>query len=309
MTRSYIAAHDGTERGADAVALARALARCHGAPVRVVHVCAPGPPWPVAEDHPWRVERAHAAEIAEALRLPGDPLPLTVCAGSAAEGLHDVAEREGAELIVLGSAGPPSRGRATAGETAQRLLHGAPCAVAIAPYGYARRAGDGLGTIAVAVDDGSEARAALRRAADLARRLHARLLLLTAVDVATEAAVHTGLSAEDLEHAIRGQAEDLLHRAQRDLPVWADFETRVCVGEPGRAIAAACDDGVDLLICGSRSYGPPGVVLLGSVTSYLVTHVHCPVLVVPRMGRHGSRVAEREPAAPKRHTEAAACPA
>ena len=34
MRRTYIAAHDGTERGADAVALARVFARPHCGPVR-----------------------------------------------------------------------------------------------------------------------------------------------------------------------------------------------------------------------------------------------------------------------------------
>lgn len=38
----------------------------------------------------------------------------------------------------------------------------------------------------------------------------------------------------------------------------------------------------DLLICGSRGYGPLRPVMLGSVTRRVVAKAHCPVVVVPR---------------------------
>jgi nucleotide-binding universal stress UspA family protein len=39
---------------------------------------------------------------------------------------------------------------------------------------------------------------------------------------------------------------------------------------------------VDLLIVGSRGYGPLGRLVHGSVSSYLFGHVSCPLLVLPR---------------------------
>jgi nucleotide-binding universal stress UspA family protein len=39
---------------------------------------------------------------------------------------------------------------------------------------------------------------------------------------------------------------------------------------------------LDLLIVGSRSYGPLGAVLLGAVTRRLVYAAECPLMVVPR---------------------------
>jgi nucleotide-binding universal stress UspA family protein len=39
---------------------------------------------------------------------------------------------------------------------------------------------------------------------------------------------------------------------------------------------------VDLLICGSRGYGPARSVLLGGVTRRVTAEAHCPVIVLPR---------------------------
>src|SRR5687767_3079852 len=56
---------------------------------------------------------------------------------SAAHALHDIARVEHAELIVVGSSHTGRLGRVAPGSTGERLLHGAPCAVAIVPDGYA----------------------------------------------------------------------------------------------------------------------------------------------------------------------------
>jgi nucleotide-binding universal stress UspA family protein len=53
-------------------------------------------------------------------------------------------------------------------------------------------------------------------------------------------------------------------------------------GEPGPAIVNAVDGIVDLLVCGSRSYGPVQRALLGSVSSTLLEGATHPVLVLPR---------------------------
>ena len=53
-------------------------------------------------------------------------------------------------------------------------------------------------------------------------------------------------------------------------------------GDPAAALATAARD-LDLLIVGSRSYGPLGAVLLGAVTRQLVRMASCPVMVVPRV--------------------------
>jgi nucleotide-binding universal stress UspA family protein len=39
---------------------------------------------------------------------------------------------------------------------------------------------------------------------------------------------------------------------------------------------------LDLLVCGSRAYGPLRAVLLGGVSRRVVAEAHCPVIVLPR---------------------------
>src|SRR4051812_23371919 len=286
MRRTYIAAHDGTERGADAVALARLFARPHCGPVRMVHVCrAREPSDPLADParDPIRAERVRVRGFEERARLPGDPLPLNLAAQSVAHGLQDVAKREPAAVVVVASSPGGDPGRTFPGDTAQRLMHGAPCPVAIAPEGYASRAASEIGVIGVAVDAGPESWEAVRHAIELARGFDAYVRVTTAIDPWAEAtALGVSELVEDVRVATIARAQDLLRDVRLQVPGDVVVETDLCEGQHGEAIVAACDEGVDLLVCGSRSYGPERVVLLGTTTSYLVAHSSCPVLVVPR---------------------------
>jgi nucleotide-binding universal stress UspA family protein len=56
----------------------------------------------------------------------------------------------------------------------------------------------------------------------------------------------------------------------------------VLAGRPGHTLVDACAEGVDLLVTGSRSYGPLAGALVGSVSRHLVDHAPCPVVIVPR---------------------------
>jgi nucleotide-binding universal stress UspA family protein len=55
----------------------------------------------------------------------------------------------------------------------------------------------------------------------------------------------------------------------------------VVEGDPVERLTAASTD-LDLLVVGSRRYGPIRRVLLGGVSVALVDRAHCPVLIVPR---------------------------
>ena len=51
---------------------------------------------------------------------------------------------------------------------------------------------------------------------------------------------------------------------------------------PDPRVKLADLEGIDLMLVGSRGYGPMGRVLLGSVSSQLMHAAPCPVIVVPR---------------------------
>ena len=53
------------------------------------------------------------------------------------------------------------------------------------------------------------------------------------------------------------------------------------VGDPADFLIAASER-LDLLICGSRGYGPARAVLLGGVSRRVVSEARCPVIVLAR---------------------------
>jgi nucleotide-binding universal stress UspA family protein len=97
-------------------------------------------------------------------------------ASSAARGLAELAEAERADLIVLGAHGGFD-GRTSPGPTALRLLHGGPCAVAVAPRG-AREAAP-IRHVGAAYDASPEAAAALASAYALAARTGAAMSIFS----------------------------------------------------------------------------------------------------------------------------------
>jgi nucleotide-binding universal stress UspA family protein len=52
-------------------------------------------------------------------------------------------------------------------------------------------------------------------------------------------------------------------------------------GDPAERLIAASEK-LDLLVTGSRGYGPLRAVLAGGVSGRVIRGAHCPVIVVPR---------------------------
>jgi nucleotide-binding universal stress UspA family protein len=212
---------------------------------------------------------------------------LKVRSTSAARALHDAAEREEAGLLVVGSSRRSTAGRVLAGSTAERLLHGAPCPVAAVPLNWTRRGG--LNTIGVAFVDSEEGREALRSAHALARRTKAKLRAVTVArispamyaEIETYVAGQSGKDREDVEGEHRLQAEKELRSAVAELGDEVEVEIDAVVGDPAETLVDLSQH-IDLLVCGSRGYGPVRGVLLGSVSRRIVREAHCPVMVLPR---------------------------
>ena len=274
--------YDGSQGGRDALELARVLGSVEESSALIVAVM-PYTPLPVGFTE---LER-DAAEQAEPLlgeaRERLDNLEVETRAfggGSPAGVITGVAEADGTDAIVLGSPHRGAVGRALIGSVAEGVLHGAPCAAVVAPRGYAGNGHGPFATIAVAYDGTPEAKAALARARALAEQSRAALRVLTVVapPVALPgAAGYAPVNPPDPDKVI---AEGVA-AAGVAVPV----DGRRLDGPPAQALAEACEDGVDLLVAGSRGYGPMTRLLLGSVSSRLVAIAPCPVLVVPRPGK------------------------
>ena len=279
---------DESDRSKDAAALAALLAR--GTDAEIVLVCAyayddvPGRGAHtdyrryLREDAEAALERAKSG-ISETPRM----WSVAIAEVSPAKGIQAVAAKEGASLIVIGSSGRGGAGRVFAGTTAERLLHGAPCPVAVAPRDFhAHRPGD-VGTITVGYDGSVEAKAAFVGARTIAKARGAKLRLTEVLDAMWMGtpALMSGpgyiLTPDDAEERARKYLAKAAAEFGDDVPV----EPVVAVGAPEQVLAEQSRTS-DLVVVGSRGYGPHRAVLLGSVSGRLVRMAACPVVVVPR---------------------------
>jgi nucleotide-binding universal stress UspA family protein len=191
---------------------------------------------------------------------------VSASASSSARGLTELAESEGADLIVVGPSAHARDGGVATGRTANRLLQGAPCAVAVTPAGFDAERFEHVG---VAYDASPEADAALAAGYAIAARDGAAVTLVSALP-ATSAA--------------REQLDERLAAAAAAAPEGVETGTTVVYGDPVAAIREACDGIVDLMVAGSRGYGPIRRALTGSISAGLVERAPYPVVVMPRPG-------------------------
>ncbi len=206
----------------------------------------------------------------------------TMASGSAAEALDDVAVTVNADLIVTGPSHHGTLGKLTGRSTVQRMLHGAPCALAVAAPGQERRFAE-TRRIAVAYDGTPEAELAVDTACELAAALGATLCLCTAIEPIVYASGFAGVVpdigfVEDRERAAYEHLDAAAVRARDDVEV----ELRVGHGPAAATLLSLAED-ADLIVAGSRGYGPVHRVLAGSVSTGLLTDGELPILVTPRV--------------------------
>jgi nucleotide-binding universal stress UspA family protein len=291
MPSPILAAYDPKSKDPGPARFALAAARFSGAPVLIVSICS----LPVDGAYPVPPEPDLAPEAEAALRdLVADldasdvEIETRIVRGSSApSALHQVAERERPQLLVVGSTDRGTVGRVLPGSTADRLMQGASCPIAVVPHGWVE--GGGLRTVGVAYVNTDEGRNALRGAYALARRSGALLRVLTVARVGAAAAAEAeapgpgvpGKSVQTVEGEHRTQAEEA---ARADVARCGDdvaVEVDAFLEDPADVLIRVSER-LDLLVCGSRGYGPLRAVLLGGVTRRVTANAHCPVLVLPR---------------------------
>ena len=225
-------------------------------------------------------------QLADELRQQGISVDSRLLPGtSAARALHEAAEELGAGLLVVGSTERGGIGRVLPGSTAQRLMHGAPCPIAVVPHAWQQ--GGALRTIGVGYVDTAEGHNALDNAVALARRAGAKLRVLSAGKDRPVTGTYGGgdpltpaTRYEELVVTLRVSAEQAVEAATSGVS-GLEIEPDVSVGDPAEFLIAASEQ-LDLLICGSRGYGPARAVLLGGVSGRVVNEARCPVIVLAR---------------------------
>lgn len=284
MFENVIVGVDGREGGRDAIALAKIL-RGEGGTVTLAYV------YP-REARAWRgsiesydlAERERAtellhraqeeAEVQAQFRVPG-----TMSVG---RGLHELAEEIGADLLVIGSNRRGLLGRVFVGDDTHAALNGASSAVAIAPAGYSRETA-AIRRVGVGYDGSPESEHAVGVARKLAAARGAKLSALQAIFY--PARLYAGPGWPDDE-----TIEKKLAAAREHIAELGGVEPHAVYGEPAEELALYSGS-LDLLVIGSRSYGPIGRVVHGSTAHKLAHTARCPLLVLTRATRQSPATA------------------
>jgi nucleotide-binding universal stress UspA family protein len=170
------------------------------------------------------------------------------------------------------------------GRSGRQLLYDAPFALALAARGV-HESNAQLGGIAVGYDGGPESQHALALAAELARAADARLLVRRVVEDQVPAFTpEEWMNLEDWDHdhiweGVRHRALTEAEAAVSALGVSA--ETTATVGDPGYDLRRVSKT-VDLVVLGSRRWGPIARLVTGGVGETLVTDSECSIIIVPR---------------------------
>ena len=261
MFRHVIVGVDGQAAGRDAITLGLQLVD-HDGRIGLAHVS--------------RGEAAASAELLERERAEAhvDADLLSTRDHSVGAGLHRLAEEQGADLIVVGSCHRGRAGAVLLGDDTRDTLGGAPCAVGVAPAGYARSARP-LGSVGVAYDMSAPSRIALTVARGLAVREDAGVRALRVVPYPVTPYMSEAPSLWEES----SKAELKVARQALDLPV--DVEGDVAMGRVQDELETFSGQ-VDVLVVGSRDRGSVRRAVLGSTAQHLARHAQCPLVIVTR---------------------------
>lgn len=283
--RSVVVGYDGSESGREAVALATLLTRALGGRVVVVvvdeiHLLTGPAPGDEEHERALRATRDEGVSAASGVEAEG-----RVIWGSVPECLEVIATDVGADLIVVGSTHRGAIGRVAPGSVGDRLLAGAPCAVAVAPRGFA--SGDvGVRRVGVGFNGEAESWAALRLADGIAGALRASLTVIGAVPVVPRIGSRVSHTEAGYERVVSSWLAERIGEAADACSSGAAVTEALEHGDPAEILVGSSED-LDLLVLGSRGYGPVGRVLLGGVASRVITGAACPVIVTPRSAAEG----------------------
>ncbi len=269
-----IVGYDSRPEGRDAVELGRRIAEMTGASLSLVTV---------TTERSGSLERkADEDPFAPLLDQLGDcPVESLILRDkSPAEALVDLAGKQEADLIVVGSTHRGALRRVLPGSTAQQMLTTAGCPIAVAPRGLSKPqsgADSRIRVIAVAYDGSPESTAALQLATDIAWEERATLRVMT-VNPPIRASAYAAPAAPK---TIRQGFSDSLQEALAALPDELHPLGQMLNGEPAEVLLEQLELGVDLLVMGSQGRGSLRRAVLGSVASRVLSRASCPVIVVP----------------------------
>ena len=294
---------DFSEESLKAVAYARALLNYFRSTVHLVYVhdidfayavpaLMASSPLISSKDVERRLQK-DLEKLAKQFELPGSTTERHVRTGRAYREICEVANKVGAELIVIATHGRTGLRRLMLGSTAERVVQHAPCPVLVVrekereflEIAKGKGAALHITKVLVPVDFSESSREGLLYAISFARRFGARLILLHAIQVqpfipVDSHAAHERMPAPGvIERAARLGARKFLKQVDF---AGVNYEMEIQSGRPAEEISRYAENaGVELII--TSTHGQTGLAhaLIGSTAEHVVRYAHCPVLVVP----------------------------
>jgi nucleotide-binding universal stress UspA family protein len=277
MFRQVLVGVDDDQGGRDAIALGKLLAGSDGALTfgHIFHADR-SVPWgfqdptkPQQEDESRQLLERIAGEAGVSAHLRWEGAP------SVGRGLHELAEAINADLLVVGSSRRALLGRVRLADDTRAALNGAPCAVAVAPAGYASEPSV-VREIGVGYDGSPESKRAVAVARALAAELGTKLSAFQAVPLPV-----FGYSGLSTTRPAGISVDDMVKKAREGIAALGGVEAHVTSGDPAEELTVYSAS-LDLLVVGSRSYGPVGRLIHGGISEHLARTARCPLLVLPR---------------------------
>jgi nucleotide-binding universal stress UspA family protein len=295
MFDNAIVGVDDADAGRDAVALAmrlasgrRSLAFAH------VEVVALTPPDSAGTSESADCRRAmqRLASLADEAGVDADVT--CVQARSVASGLHGLGVSRRADLLVIGASRRDELDHALVGDETREVMRHAPCAVAVAPRGFATRP-PVMRKIGVAYDGSSESAQALALARTLAREQGAELSAFHAVPEPDHAGRRTtGARLVNDPWSAQAEIDEAVETARSQIAQLGDVEPYATSGDAVEELARY-GASVDLLIAGSHNYTPlEAWMSVQSTSQQLADSAPCPLVVLSSYAQFGPRRQMRE---------------
>ena len=212
--------------------------------------------------------------------------------GEVSEVLLDVCGWWNPDLLVVGSHGRSRAGRLLMGSVSQDLVHQAPCSVRVVRDGR-RSIGDGPLRMLIGHDGSIQADAVVRSVACRSWPADTEVQIISVVQTlapATVAALEFNTCVQEPACTVVREVDE---REQHRLTAVSDGAVHllrgaglkshfsVVEGDPQEIILAEADlSNVKTIFVGARGKGALQRLLLGSVSTHVVTHAHCTVEVV-----------------------------
>jgi len=286
VIRRIAAGVDGFPEGRDAAALGQSLAEATGAELMLVavHSAALLPAPPALNYRSLRREsELELREVRDS--VAAGARTLTATDHSVPRALHHVVQRHHRDLLVVGSSRRGPEGRVRIGKRTRQLLCHFECALAIAPRGLHTNDQRGLRQIGVGYDGTPESESALALAVSIAAGAGADLRVQAVVDDRVPAFARSalcGLIETEWDEAITTEMHEIrAHALAAGERIGVQLDVRVARGRPADVLLELSED-LDLLVIGSRNWGPAARLLLGSTGEAIMHDAACAVVAVPR---------------------------